>query len=65
MIDETWFPFDGDYEKDMQDIKLHDGRVIFKCWPNAGRFVCCCNNSQPDVPVEDVAFVRPTIKEWG
>ena len=64
-LTKEWSRFDGDYEKSMQDIKLHDGRVIFKCWPNAGAFSCFSNNDQPDILYADIAFVRLTHdKNW-
>lgn len=58
-----FIPSEG-YEKDMQDIKLHDGTVISMCWPNAGMFVCC-SISRADTPAKEVAFVRLTHnKKW-
>lgn len=52
-------PSEG-YEKAMQDIRLHDGTEISMCWPNAGEFFCCSDNSIPNTPAEKVAFVRLT-----
>lgn len=66
-LTKAWSPFDPKvgYEKEMQDIKLKDGTEISMCWPNAGIFVCCCNNEQPDTPAENVAYTRLTHhKNW-
>ena len=63
-LTKEWSRFTGDYEKSMQDIKLHDGKVILKCWPNAGVFCCCSNNDQPEIPCADVAFVRLTHDKY-
>lgn len=60
-----WSPFDGDYKKKMQDLQLHDGTVITKCWPNAGKFLCFSDNDQKDIALDQVAFVRLThAPEW-
>lgn len=60
---QEWQPFSGDYEKKVQDIKLKDGSVIEMCYPNSGVFMCLSNNSQKDIPVKDVAFVRLAHKD--
>jgi hypothetical protein len=55
MADEGWVPFDGNYIKKFYDIRLKDGRVWRRCWPNAGKF------NHPDgskVKVEYVTHVR-------
>lgn len=61
-LTKEWRRFDGDYEKSMQDIKLHDGKIIMMCWPNAGVFICCCEK-RDSIPYEEVAFVRLTHHE--
>lgn len=38
MGDYDWIKYDGDYEKEWYDIKLVNGQIIEKCWPNAGNF---------------------------
>lgn len=58
----AFVPEEG-YEKEMQDIKLKDGTEISMCWPNAGLFCCCSDNSIEDTPAEKVAFVRLTHNE--
>jgi hypothetical protein len=40
-ITKEWTKFDGDYEKAMHDIKLFNGDIITKCWPNAGYWHVC------------------------
>lgn len=62
-LTKEWSRFTGDYEKSMQDIKLHDGKVILKCWPNAGAFHCFSENGRAETPYSDVAFVRLTHDE--
>jgi len=61
--EDEWKHFNGDYEKEMQDIKLHDGTIIEMCWPNAGLWMVC-KPEQPGytdkgIPVNEAAFVRP------
>lgn len=53
-----FIPSEG-YEKEMQDIKLHDGRIVSMCWPNADIFNSCETGSEC-IPAEEVAFVRRT-----
>ena len=33
-----WIKYEGEYEKEFYDIKLHSGEIIPNCWPNAGTF---------------------------
>jgi hypothetical protein len=37
-LTKEWSEFDGNYEKEMQDVKLKNGDIITMCWPNAGFF---------------------------
>lgn len=53
-----WVKFDGEYIKKMHDVKLFDGTVIEKCWPNAGVFMVCDKNDAPEIQLKDVEFVR-------
>lgn len=69
-LTKEWSPFDGDYEKSMQDIKLHNGDIITMCWPNAGYWTVVRKKGNEkyygkDIPVKEAAFVRLTHdKEW-
>lgn len=51
-----WQSFDGDYEKEIQDIQLKDGTIISECWPNAGFFIP--SGGKKHIPVDQVKFVR-------
>lgn len=31
-----WQLYDGNYQKELQDIKLKNGDIVYHCWPNAG-----------------------------
>jgi hypothetical protein len=64
-LTKEWSPFDGDYEKSMQDIKLKNGDVIIMCWPNAGYWSVCRKEGNEryygkDIPVTDATHVRLT-----
>lgn len=70
-LTKEWQPYDGDYQKKMQDIKLHNGDVITMCWPNAGYWNICEKKGNEkyygkDIPHKDAAFVRITHNnDWG
>jgi hypothetical protein len=55
-----WEKFDGDYQKAVQDVKLHDGTLVFFCWPNNGVFISLQDDVQKEIPYENVAYVRLT-----
>ncbi len=59
-----WVDFNGDYEKTIQDIELHDGRVFTKCWPNAGSFTVFSLNGQKPIPCKDVKRVRKCTEAY-
>ncbi len=50
-------PYDGDYQKKMQDIKLYTGEVYEMCWPNAGVWNVCDSKVSP-IPDKNVVEVR-------
>lgn len=50
-----WQPYDHDYCKAMQDIRLKDGREIMECWPNAGVWIRDGDEHYSDA---DVTHVR-------
>jgi hypothetical protein len=67
-LTKEWTPFDGDYEKSMQDIKLKNGDIVTMCWPNAGRWCVCEKKGNEkyygkDIPVQEAEFVRLTHSE--
>lgn len=35
-----WQKYDGDYQKEIQDIKLKNGDIVMACYPNAGKWNC-------------------------
>jgi hypothetical protein len=53
-----WSDYDGDYEKSMQDIILHNGTQVNCCWPNAGYFNPLFNVDK--IPEKEVSKVRLT-----
>ncbi len=56
-IGTEWIPWDGNYVKEFYDIKLHDGKVLRNCWPNAGRMHDLHGNGR-QYRKEDVAAIR-------
>ncbi len=70
-LTKEWQLFDGNYEKEMQDIKLFNGDIITMCWPNAG-YWCICDKEgnekyypRDDLKVKEAEFVRLThSKRW-
>jgi hypothetical protein len=53
-----WQPY-TEYEKQEYDIKLKDGRVVFNCYPNAGKFHSHCHKYNGQVFEEsEVAEIR-------
>lgn len=60
-----WIPYDGDYCKEFQDIRLKDGTEIMFCYPNAG-FFHPMEKSQSSVsfPEKLVTHVRKTSEEY-
>lgn len=70
-LTKEWSKFDGDYEKSMQDIKLFNGDIITKCWPNAGYWTVCKKEGNEKyygndkIKVREAEFVRLTHdKDW-
>ena len=37
-MEHQYLPFNGNYEKEFYDVRLHNGQEIHDCWPNAGMF---------------------------
>jgi hypothetical protein len=33
-----WAPYSGEYDKKFYDVRLKDGRELYRCWPNSGSF---------------------------
>lgn len=75
MIEETnltkeWTRFNGDYEKEMQDIKLFNGDIITMCWPNAGYWMVVKKQGNEKyygndkIEVGQAEFVRLTHAKW-
>ncbi len=65
-LTKEWSKFNGDYEKLVQDIKLFNGEIITKCWPNAGYWLICqkeCNEKyygKGQIKISEVEYVRQT-----
>jgi hypothetical protein len=62
-----WVAFDGDYEKTIQDIELHDGTIYKQCWPNAGQFHCMGalpGGKTKYVPYAEVRRVRKSLQAY-
>ena len=58
-LTDEWIEYDGKYCKATQDIKLHTGRELYYCWPNAGYFtVLNLQNKVEKIPESEVAYVR-------
>ncbi|MCV6900937.1 hypothetical protein OE165_28290, partial [Escherichia coli] len=53
---DEWQAYKDDYSNHEFDIKLHDGRVIENCYPNAGQFQPFSTNDSYDE--KDVAEIR-------
>lgn len=58
-----WQPYDGDYEKSFQDIKLKDGTEVLYCYPNAG-FYNELYGAHRRISEEEVTHVRLTSKKF-
>lgn len=69
-LTKEWQPFDGEYEKEMQDIKLKTGEIVTMCWPNADTWMVCEKQKSgrmynKPIPSWQVAEVRLThSKRW-
>jgi len=70
-LTKEWTEFNGNYEKLMQDIKLFNGDIITKCWPNAGYWLICQkeDNDKYDlkgkININDIEYVRNTqLDKW-
>lgn len=65
-LTKEWTPFNGDYEKSVQDIKLFNGDIITFCWPNAGVWHVMKSKGnekyygKEDLKVKEAEFVRLT-----
>ncbi len=64
-----WTPFDGDYEKRIQDIKLKNGDIVYECYPNAGEWNILRKKGNEkyygkEIPVTEATHTRLTDKEY-
>jgi hypothetical protein len=60
-----WIDYNGDYEKEMQDIMLKSGEILMMCWPNAGKWsVLGEHDIREPIPNSEVAKVRLTHLEY-
>lgn len=48
-----WQIFDGDYEKNIYEVKDSEGK-IYECWPNAGRMVALDGSGKEFFPEDKV-----------
>jgi len=39
-LTKEWQPYNGHYQKAIQDIILSNGEIVTYCWPNAGFWNC-------------------------
>jgi hypothetical protein len=69
-LTKDWQPYNGDYQKKMQDIKLKNGDIVYFCWPNAGEWGVWNASNNPkhygqSIKNSEVAEVRLThVKYW-
>lgn len=58
----AWTPFDpaANLTKSLQDVKLQDGTVVKKCYPNAGQFVVMQKDGQEQYYDNDIRFNQVT-----
>ena len=63
-LTKDWSEYNHDYKKKMQDIRLKDGKVIIKCWPNAGKWVCLSDNRQKDIDDSEVTNTKLNLEEY-
>lgn len=61
-LTKDWHEYDGDYEKEVQDIRTKDGKEHVNCWPNAGKWHVMSGKGY-QVKNEDVTHVRLTHSE--
>lgn len=59
-IRETFWKWEGSYEKVHYDVQLNDGTIVPNCWPNDG-FMMTTDGSGGRYTVDDVAGVRIAI----
>lgn len=67
-LTKEWTPYNGDYQKKVQDIKLKNGDIVFHCWPNAGFWIAMVREGNgkyynQNIPHKDAEFVRLTHKK--
>lgn len=60
-----WQPYDGDYCKAVQDIRLQDGTEIEGCYPNAGVWLPIGENSTRSIKNADVTHVRKSYSFYN
>ena len=53
-------PYTGDYDKRFYDVKLADGTIIPRCWPNAGKLVAM-DGSGRMWDENDSIWIRPAV----
>jgi hypothetical protein len=53
IVYDEWLKY-TEYEKAECDIKLHDGTIIYHCYPNAGKFNPMCADSIQEIPEDQV-----------
>lgn len=61
----AWLPFTDDfaYKKMYYDVKLHNGTILYNCWPNAGKMNETGNHrSERGYTPEDQILVREARK---
>lgn len=65
IIYDQWLPFDGDYEKQECDIKLHNDMVLKHYYPNAGQFNAMCDLQDTELDKVDASEVKEVMyKEY-
>jgi hypothetical protein len=59
-LTKEWSEYDGDYEKEVQDIRTKDGKEYANCWPNAGKWHLMSGLLGIQISDEDVTHTRLT-----
>lgn len=59
-IRETFWPWNGDYEKTFYDVLRKTGEPIVNCWPNDGKMMAI-NGSGSIFTIDDVLGIRIAI----
>lgn len=57
-----WELFTGEYEKTEYDIRLFNGVIFERCWPNAGTFHTQSGQTIPGGDVKEFRVSKKSLK---